>query len=610
MVSREESRSLRSKGTDDELADNRFDFEKQEYSIDPHKKFVIHHSRVARSKNDGGNRVEEKPKANPSSDVPDVTTSKNLISSMTLHIKKHGIARGGIGKVSNPQLIDPLNDDIFTSFHKKMLRQENRMHQVDVTQSADEADRLTLIYDKLNMPSWVGTLQKVAVINNPNDDEELLSKKKMVKRHIRALLKRYNRMQKRNHVLNKEMKGIKLIPIRRTPKIYRNLDRKCDVEYHSSSDDEEDESDIDNAEIHRRRLLRREAQAGGSIVIGLNSHSLNSSHFAIVAEPLRKPYLILSSPEERKIWKSLTGMPKYLKYGSQLNDQIAVMKQKVPIPLTLTVDDLAKKQLPDVEVNTDVIDTENSDNWAAEAPEEIVTESTTTEDKQDNTITHQVNTIKEEERPDNNGYHTRITHNLKPTYISKYGDIQDDILNSIVSSVYNMGASDDWNGNITEDMYYGLNDGNRLNSYTGPTTHEEQNPKMEIDNTNRLPHITLGAQITSTKRLPPIRRLHTAYIPGKPETIERPTSLSSVANNPFDKLRSVETSSIVIKSHVSNNTGNTHGKSNDILVSNSFGVTERSVEGNSTQDLNQKRIKEANVNVLQVRKKPKSNPVS
>lgn len=338
-------RSLRSKGGENQdEEDDRFDFDRQEYSIDPHKKFEVLRSRIR-----GSLKTENGPTekvSNPTIDNPDVLCTKEMINRMTLKIKKNNIAdhnpkvEEGIKLIDN----DPLVDNVYTSFHRRMLLQENRMHQVDVNQSVNEAERLILVNDKLDMPSWVGTLQKITVIDNPHDAKELAKKKKMTKQYIKKLLDRYNKMEKHNHVLNKEIKKIKLVPIRRTPKIYQNLDRKDDVEYHSSSDDEEDEDNISNEELSRRRLRRREVQAGGSIVIGLSYTDMVYSRFAIIAEPLKTPAVILASSSEKRHWKSLTDIPKQLEYSARINNQFAKFKQKTLIPLTLNADEIKKDE--------------------------------------------------------------------------------------------------------------------------------------------------------------------------------------------------------------------------------------------------------------------------
>ena len=343
----QDSRSLRSKGTEDILDDGKFDFDEEEYSIDPDKKFLILHSRV-RKDNQNDSMDKKQKTTNNNDDHPNIKTneldvqkSKGLITSMILDIKTNKIEKNNSN--SSETLFDPLCDETYTSFHKKMLKQENRMYQFDVNQGVNEAERLGLIYDKLDLPSWVSTLQRVTVINDPTNENELLKKKTLTKQHIKTLLYKYNRMQKKNRLLQKNIKKVRYVPIQRTPKIYQNIDRKCDIDYHSSSDEEDDESNIDNSEICRRRLLRREAQCGGSIIIGISYAELNKSKFVIIAEPLKKPYICMTSKEERSNWKNFTGIPKTLQGNVRTNNQIAQLKQKIPIPLTLTAERVNKK---------------------------------------------------------------------------------------------------------------------------------------------------------------------------------------------------------------------------------------------------------------------------
>ena len=347
----QDSRSLRSKGTKDVLNDNKFDFDEEEYSIDPNKRFLVLHSEVRKSnQKDPTDRKQEAASNNYDHakikmDKLDVEKSKGLITSMILNIKTNKI--GGTDDNNVETLIDPLSDETYMSFHKKMLKQENRMHQFDVNQGVNEAERLELIYDKLDLPNWVSTLQRVTVINDPTDGKELLKKKILTKQHIKSLLYKYDRMQKRDRLLQKTIKKFRYVPIQRTPKIYQNLDRKCDLDYHSSSDEEDDESTIDNSEICRRRLLRREAQCGGSVVIGISNTELHKSKFVIMAEPLKKPYIFKTSKKEKQDWKNFSGLPRTLQGNVRTNNRIAELKQKILIPLTLTAERVSKKIVDD-----------------------------------------------------------------------------------------------------------------------------------------------------------------------------------------------------------------------------------------------------------------------
>ena len=417
-----DSRSLRSKGTEDTLDDSKFDFEQEEYSIDPNKKFLILHSRVKQndldasinkkqhltnSTTDNNSNSNDTSKIHLESDIKsdqlDVQKSKGLITSMILEIKtnkidddnaNHNNVSVNRDKINNnvaKTLIDPLSDETYASFHKKMLKQENRMHQFDVNQGISEAERLGLIYDKLDLPSWISTLQRVTVINDPTDEKELLKKKILTKQHIKSLLNKYNRMQKRNRLLQKYIKRIRTIPIQRTAKIYQNLDRTCDIDYHSSSDEEQDESIIDNTEICRRRLLRKETQCGGSIIIGISYTELHKSKFVIMAEPLKRPYIVKTSKEERQNWKNFTGLPRTLQGNVRTNNQIAEYKQKILIPLTLTTENANKN----IDENSTTV--ESNDNYNKNNSQNIdddqtnkVTEATNNNDIENKNVTEKM----------------------------------------------------------------------------------------------------------------------------------------------------------------------------------------------------------------------------
>ena len=242
----------------------------------------------------------------------------------------------------NPEIYsDPLPDSLYELFHKRMLRHENRMIEQDVIQGENEAERLTLIAEKLDMVTWPMTLQKVTKINDPTDDDEMTRKRAQTIDSIKFMLEKFNLMKRKSIGLTgiqKATKGknAKINPLRSWYKIYKRVDRSLIYpEYHSSSDEDEEEMEIDNIRNHRRKL--REAQCGGSIIITLK----NSSNYAIVAEPLRGPYVVKASGKEKRSWKKLLKGGKKFKYHPPLSNQVAtpIRRRKVTFTLNKEVSD-------------------------------------------------------------------------------------------------------------------------------------------------------------------------------------------------------------------------------------------------------------------------------
>ena len=55
------------------------------------------------------------------------------------------------------------------------------MIQSDIVNGENEADRLSLISDRLGMLNWEVTLQKVTKINDPTDENEMETKRYQTK---------------------------------------------------------------------------------------------------------------------------------------------------------------------------------------------------------------------------------------------------------------------------------------------------------------------------------------------------------------------------------------------------------------------------------------------
>ncbi|CCD22269.1 Sas4p NDAI_0A01110 [Naumovozyma dairenensis CBS 421] len=367
-VSRSRSlRSFKNTGKNDDSIDDLFDFDSDEFEINPTRKLSLlqHVTGMNHKKIIKKSRLQQRVSMSEESSEPTVdreeadpllhqqrlegkeqkqrrgkksaslitaVETKKKITQMILTIEKHTI---NIPKrASEENINDVLPDSLYTNFHKRMLRHENRMIDQDIIQSENEAERLTLINEKLDMIMWPTILQKVTKINDPTDDDEMTRKRAQTKECIESMLEKFHSMKRRSNGLTgiqKGGKGKKINPFRNWNKIYSKIDRTLLYpEYHSSSDEDEDAMDIDTVRAHRRAL--REGQCGGSIIVTLNP----SIRFAIVAEPLRKPYVVKASPKEKKRWKQQIKNPRPFSYHPELLGQIAVPVRKVKIPFTLS----------------------------------------------------------------------------------------------------------------------------------------------------------------------------------------------------------------------------------------------------------------------------------
>ena len=328
------TRSLRSKSKEGVEDQEKFDFDSDEYEINSEQKlrFILRGYPSTREK-----------KTELSTDAKfHAKETKETITKMILTIEPHDIRRSrkNTGDLHGTP-VDGLPDSLFLQYHKKMLRQENRMVQQDVLESEEAADRLTLLYDRLNLPTWPVTLQKITKINDPNDDAEMKLKRSQTKDYIRAMLDKFEMIKKHSSVLQRHKRSNKVDPFEKWPQIFDYVDRSFIRDYDSSTDEEEENLTAEEIRVRRRR--QREEKCGGSIYLGLSFKKMENSTFAIVAEPLRRPYVIKSSSEERRLWKSLNLSNKKYRHYKKLSHQTAKKKGKHVISLDPSFVEAAKR---------------------------------------------------------------------------------------------------------------------------------------------------------------------------------------------------------------------------------------------------------------------------
>ncbi|QHS72389.1 Sas4p [Saccharomyces paradoxus] len=388
-------RSLRSEVKNEHGEFDKFDFDTEEYEVNPKRKLRLvsrinpnaGHLRKARScfltpakivgehvdKTCCQKRVTKLPFMSNVDD--EVKKKRETITKMTLEIEHHELSQR-IRKLTD----DLLPDIAYQPYHKKMLKQENRMIQSDIVNGENEAERLSLISDRLDMLNWEITLQKVTKINDPTDENEMETKRYQTKELIDSMLHKFESTKKKSHNLARRPASsdslLKLVSGKDWPKIYSRIDRTFIPDYASSSDEEEETITVE--EIRKRRLKKREQQCGGSIIILLSDHRSQKgmTRFAIVAEPLRKPYLIKTSTEERNSWKNkVPSNPKKFKKAPRISTQVAVKRRKEVIPLTMEVEP---------EVIRDIRrDTQKSVKSNTKVEEIVVTDTVKSEDMSD-----------------------------------------------------------------------------------------------------------------------------------------------------------------------------------------------------------------------------------
>lgn len=318
-------RSTRSSSNHEEQGSEKFDFN-AEHEINPDIPLKLVTSRTA-LKYKGDNADSERVGA---------CDAKDAMNKMILKIENHHIKPKKYESKKKQKQEDLLSDSLYIPYHKKMLKQENRMIEKDIQESEESADNLTLLYDKLNMSTWPITLQKITKINDPNNENEMILKKALTIDKLNHMLQKYKLMKKQASVLHKRNKTFLINPFVNWSEVYKHVDRRFILNYDSCSDEEEENLSIQ--EIKDRRKRKRDEMCGGTITISLGMQQM-ASKLAIVAEPLRKPYIIKLSKMEKKKMKKLNIEQRVFKNGKNNRNKIAQLKQKISIPLTLKISD-------------------------------------------------------------------------------------------------------------------------------------------------------------------------------------------------------------------------------------------------------------------------------
>ena len=297
------------------------------------------------------------PRNNVTKDVlvskKNVQNTRSSINKMVLDIEHHDLEADIKKKRGKKKMLtdndtygikielSSLPDSIYEPFHKKMLRQELKMIEADVKEGYESAEHLEQLYNKLEVITWPMALQKMTKINDPTDDEELNLKKKMTMDKIMSMLDKYKLMTEHAAILKSHKSKLKINPLANYNKIYKNIDRMFIENYESSSDEEEENLTVE--QIREHRLKKRAQKCGGTITIGLKTFN-NTEQIAIIAEPLRNPYVIKLTSKERRELEKREPQRKVFKY-SRNSKNVATLKEKRTISFSMKLNESERKRL-------------------------------------------------------------------------------------------------------------------------------------------------------------------------------------------------------------------------------------------------------------------------
>lgn len=216
-------------------------------------------------------------------------------------------------------IADPLDDNVYTAFHKKMQIHETRMVNQDKLQSESEAERLNAINEDLKSDNWARTLIKTTALKNPDDLQELEAKREQTINAIDQMLMKFNDMKARAMLLPRSGKPRRPVSARKyRVDVYKRAENAFRLNV--SSDDEEEGLSL--PELKKYRLESQRKKFGGPVIIQCRKGLTTNYKYAIVAEPNQAAYIVKCSKEEKEEWsKKAELLPPKLEYYAQFPKQ-------------------------------------------------------------------------------------------------------------------------------------------------------------------------------------------------------------------------------------------------------------------------------------------------
>lgn len=287
-------RKLRPKTPVPANQDELFDFDRPEYEISPFRKLnILPRTTIPVT----GYQLDEP------GDTEDQALARKRLGSkgMAIEVKTHILDK--LEPSPNDLSLDPLEDDLYLTFHKKMQKQETRMLNQDRLQSEGEAERLGVIYEELGTSNWVKSLTKTTVIKNPDDLHELELKRDLTREIIGQMLEKFKDMKTRAMLLPRCGKHSRPLGVSRRIDAYKPPENAFCI--NASSDEEEEFLTL--PELKKHRLEARRKRYGGPVVVQFRKSQTTNYKYAIVAEPLQSAYIVKCSKEEKEIWSREAG---------------------------------------------------------------------------------------------------------------------------------------------------------------------------------------------------------------------------------------------------------------------------------------------------------------
>lgn len=183
--------------------------------------------------------------------------------------------------------MDPLPDQHFETFHRRMKREEKNMTGADRSKMMSEIETLKSQLRLLRQHDWMKHLPRITLVKDPKDRSELQRKRELTEKECLRLLNKYYSWEKRNENLendirlfNKNMHSDNA----HSSKLARGRKDRHNDDDNNDDDDNDEEEDLDDlddddediflsdlAALKAKRQERRIEKYGPSIRIVLGN---------------------------------------------------------------------------------------------------------------------------------------------------------------------------------------------------------------------------------------------------------------------------------------------------------------------------------------------------
>ncbi|KAH3902043.1 uncharacterized protein SCODWIG_02153 [Saccharomycodes ludwigii] len=227
--------------------------------------------------------------------VPFPTDLINKIK--TLENMKMTITHTYLKEKCNTKGIDPLYDERFHLFHNSLMKTEKKMLHKDKVNAQELVEKLQDILDTLNLEVWREYIPSITLMKDPNDEEELETKRTLTIKAIERLMEVSADVKKRTKILKIRQGYESFIRITKfiNPEdtfIYNQFEDKDFIYGYSSSSDEEEDGLKTANEIRKHRRAKLATKFSKPTIV------IDGQYFKIVAEPFNKPKRIVTFPIE------------------------------------------------------------------------------------------------------------------------------------------------------------------------------------------------------------------------------------------------------------------------------------------------------------------------